>query len=164
MEKFYTIEEARQKMQKSVNFYALRIEAWKNVKRIYKKDGGSFSILSKNFENLKFRNRFGSNEAAVYFVDECGRYADDYINLEANNYTHEEAATTPEAIESKISALIAKYEAWKERDEKGLAEIESRLNAISDALETIKKAVKDAEQVNAHYTMQAYIKGYLNII
>lgn len=163
MDRITSIAEAKAKMQKSVEYYACRIEAWKKVTRLYKKDGGNFSVLSKNFNNLSFRNRFG-NEAAVYFKDETGAYADDYLNLEANSYTHEEKATTPEAIEAKITALIAKYEQQKETAEKGLAEIEAQISAILPALEGIKKAIEEAKETNTHYTMQSYIKEYLRIL
>lgn len=164
MERIYTIEDAKAKMQKSVNYYACRIEAWKKVERLYKKDGKPFAVLSKNFNNLTLMNRFGSNEAVVYFKDENGRYENDYINLEANNYTKEEAADTPEAIEKRITALIEKYEAWKEKDEKGLADIERQLEAINPALESLKQAIAEAKETNTHYTMQAYIKEYLRIL
>lgn len=165
MERIYTIEDAKAKMQKSVEYYACRIEAWKKVERLYKKDGKPFAVLSKNFNNLTLMNRFGSNEAVVYFKDENGRYENDYINLEANSYTKEEAADTPEAIDKRITALIEKYEAWKEKDEKGLAEIEAQINNILPSLDTIKAALKDAEEeTNTHYTIKAFIKEYLRIL
>lgn len=164
MERIYTIEDAKAKMQKSVEYYACRIEAWKKVERLYKKDGKPFAVLSKNFNNLTLMNRFGSNEAVVYFKDESGRYENDYINLEANCYTKEEAADTPEAIEKRITALIEKYEAWKKKNEKGLAEIESQLEAINPALEALKQAIAEAKETNTHYTMQSYIKEYLRIL
>lgn len=162
MERIYTIEDAKAKMQKSVNYYACRIEAWKKVTRLYKKDGNSFSVLSKNFSNLSFRESYGSKYVAVFFTDENGAYQYDEINISANMY--QESADTPEAIENRITALIDKYEAWNEKDEKGLADIERQLEAIRPALEEINKAIEAAKETNTHYTIQSYIKGYLRIL
>lgn len=162
MERIYTIEDAKAKMQKSVEYYACRIEAWKKVTRLYKKDGGNFSVLSKNFSGCSFVNRFTINRVEVAFRDENGTWTTDDITIDANCY--EEAADTPEAIEKRITALIEKYEAWKEKDEKGLAEIERQLEEINPALESLKKAIAEAKETNTHYTMQSYIKEYLRIL
>lgn len=163
MERIYTIEDAKAKMQKSVKYYACRIEAWKKVTRLYKKDGGNFSVLSKNFSGCSFVNRFSSNRVEVTFRDENNSWTTENIIIDANRY--EEAADTPEAIEKRITALIEKYEAWKEKDEKGLAEIEAQINNILPLLDTIKSALKDAEEeTNTHYTIKAYIKEYLRIL
>lgn len=164
MREIRSIKDAKEKMEKSVKYYACRIEAWEKVTRLYKKDGNNFSVLSKNFKDLNFRNRFGSEEAVIYFKDENGAYADDYINLEANSYTHEEKATTPEEVEKRINALIEKYRSWKEIDEKGLTEIERQLEAINPLLEELKQAISEAKETNTHYTMQSYIKNVLEIL
>ena len=162
MERIYTIEDAKNKMQKSVNYYACRIEAWKKVERLYKKDGKPFTVLSKNFSNLSFRNSYGNKYVAVFFTDENGAYQYDELNISKNIY--QEAADTPEAIENCIKGMIEKYEAWKEKDEKGLADIEKQLEAIRPALEELKKAIEAAKETNTHYTMQSYIKEYLRIL
>lgn len=67
-------------------------------------------------------------------------------------------------MQAKIDGLITKYKEWLEKDLAGLAAIESQLKSIDEALQTIKTAVEAAKQTNTHYTLQAYIKGYLNII
>lgn len=162
MERIYTIEDAKAKMQKSVEYYACRIEAWKKVERLYKKDGKPFTVLSKNFSNLTFTSRFTSNYITVNFKDENGFYQTDEVLISATYKT--EAADTPEAIEKRINAVIENYEAWKEKDEKGLADIERQLEAIKPALEELKKAIEAAKETNTHYTMQAYIKEYLRIL
>lgn len=160
MERIYSIEDAKAKMQKSVKFYACRIEAWKNVTRLYKKDGKPFAILSKNFEGAKFVQKsyyHNQEEFTIYFTDENGSYQTDYINV----YTEKD---TPDSIEKAIKDRIEQYEAWKEKDERGLADIERQLEAINPALEELKKAIEAAKETNTHYTMQAYIKEYLRIL
>lgn len=162
MDRITSIADAKAKMEKSVKFYASRIEAWKKVTRLYKKDGGNFSVLSKNFSGCSFVNRFTINRVEVTFRDENGAWTTDDITIDANCY--EEAADTPEKIADKIEMLIYKYEKWKAIDEKGLAEIEAQINAILPALEGIKKAIEEAKETNTHYTIQAYIKEYLRIL
>lgn len=162
MERIYTIEDAKAKMQKSVEYYACRIEAWQKVERLYKKDGSNFSVLSKNFSNCSFTEEYGTKKLIVNFRDETGAYSRDDIYLSKNSY--QEAKDTPEAIEESIKGVIANYEAWKEKDEKGLADIERQLEAINPALESLKQAIAEAKETNTHYTMQAYIKEYLRIL
>lgn len=164
MERIYTITDAKRITEKRIEYYTCRIEAWKKVERLYKKDGNPFSVLSKNFNNLTLRNSYGSNEAAVYFKDENGAYADDYINLEANSYTHEEKATTPDAIEKKINALIAHYTANKTVAERATQLIVEQLESLTPFLDELKKAIKDADETNTGYTMKSYIKEYLRIL
>lgn len=162
MERIYSIEDAKAKMQKSVEYYACRIEAWKKVERLYKKDGSNFSVLSKNFSNCNFTEEYGTKKLRITFRDENGEYTRDDIYLSKNCY--DDAKDTPEAIEESIKGVIAKYEKWKQTDEKGLAEIESQLEAINPALEALKQAIAEAKETNTHYTMQAYIKEYLRIL
>ena len=160
MEKIYTIEDAKKKTQKSVNYYACRIEAWEKVTRNFKKDGGTFAILSKNFSNCDFRTEYGSPRIFVYFTNENGYRDSDYITLYANG----EETTTPEGVQAQMNGLVEKYRKWLEVDTIGLESIEDQIKAIMPQLDTLKEAITEAKTTNTHYTMQSFIKNYLGIL
>lgn len=166
MEKrIYTKQDATEKMKNSVNYYAVRIAAWKNVQRVTKKDGGNFAVLSKNFVNAQFLTEYHINKIQVHFMDENGRYCSDYISLDGNAYTKEPAATTPELVQDRINKIINNYIEWMEKDQKGLDQIENQIDQITPELEKIKNIIDKAkEETNTHYTLQNYIKNYLHIL
>lgn len=162
MDRIYNIEDAIKKAKKSVKYYEVRIQAWENVKRVKTKTGADFKILSKNFENCSFCKRFGDDRCEVYFRDENGSYCESWITLNANCY--EEAKDTPDKLEAAINNLIAQYKEQKEKNIKGLENIEKQLQAIRPQLDALKKAIEDAKKTNTHYIMQSYIKNYLYIL
>ena len=98
MERIYNKEDAKKRMQRSVNFYQIRIEAWENVERVTKKDGSDFAILSKNFKNCEFLTEYGSNKIRVHFHTNENGYEHDDIYLDGDGYGRQ-AATTPEAVQ-----------------------------------------------------------------
>lgn len=157
MERITNIAEAREKMQESVNYYKVRIEAWEKVERVYKKDGGSFANLGKNFKNAKIIDEYPFGKRLfIYFKTKKSAYESDYFTIKGE---------TADEIQEQIDALIANYKKWLEIDTRGLAEIENQINNILPALDEIKKQIEKAkEETNTHYTLQGYIKSYLNII
>lgn len=164
MEKIYTKQDAREKMEKSVKYYKVRIEAWENVKRIYKKNGEPFAILSKNFENARFTTWINSPVIEVTFTDETGRNTTEHITLTANVYKNEPEATTPEQVQNRINELIANYKKWLEIDTAGASQIEKQIDDIMPELDKLAEAIKQAKETNTHYTLQNYIKNYLHIL
>lgn len=164
MEKIYTKQDAREKMEKSVKYYKVRIEAWENVKRIYKKNGEPFAILSKNFENARFTAWLNSPVIEVTFRDETGRNTTEHITLTANAYKNEPEATTPEQVQNRINELIANYKKWLEIDTAGASQIEKQIDDIMPELDKLAEAIKQAKETNTHYTLQNYIKNYLHIL
>lgn len=164
MEKIYTKQDAREKMEKSIKYYKVRIEAWENVKRIYKKNGEPFAILSKNFENARFTTWINSPVIEVTFTDETGRNTTEHITLTANVYKNEPEATTPEQVQNRINELIANYKKWLEIDTAGASHIEKQIDDIMPELDKLAEAIKQAKETNTHYTLQNYIKNYLHIL
>ena len=162
MEKIYNVEDAKKRIEKRIAYYAERIEAWKKVERIRKKDGSDFANLAKNFTNCKIENSYSWQELTVYFKSNVEGYTKDYINISGNQY--QEAADTADKIESRIKDIIKKYEGYKTTAEKALTEIESDLVKLTPELETLKKALKEAAEKDTQYIMQSYIKNYLHIL
>jgi hypothetical protein len=166
MDKIYNIEQAKEKMKKSAKYYEVRIKAWENVKRLYKKDGGEFAILGKNFSGAKITTKPWNADdkiIEVCFRDENGSWTTDYIGLYATQYNDE--ADTPEKVQNRINDLIEKYKSWYEKDKKGAEQIEKQIKAIIPLLDKINKTLDTAKQeTNTHYTIQGYIAQYLNIL
>lgn len=46
-----TLEDIKKELTSTLKEHEILLQAWNNVNRLYKKDGSSFSVLSKNFEN-----------------------------------------------------------------------------------------------------------------
>lgn len=45
-----TLEDIKKELTSTLKEHEILLQAWNNVNRLYKKDGSSFSVLSKNFE------------------------------------------------------------------------------------------------------------------
>lgn len=170
MDRIYTVMQAVEEMRKSVEYYNIRIEAWKKVKRLYKKDGNAFQVLTKNFENCRFNWQYGSFYISVTFWGKSHGWETDEINLSCaaeNPYTHkngEKEEITPDFVEKCINGLIAKYTANMEKDAAGAEMIERQIAEITPELDKIRGAIEAAKEVNSHYVLQAYIKEYLRIL
>ena len=160
----YYKKEAIEKAAKSVKYYQVRIEAWKNVKRITKKNGEDFQNLNRCFENAEIERQYNRDYITVRFRDETGHYTKDEINLEANYYTEQEAAETADQVQERINKQIAKYKEWLEKDKKGLEQIEKQLEQVNTYLYKIAEIIEQAEEeTNTHYKIKDYIKGCLGI-
>lgn len=161
MDRITNAQDARENMLKSCKYYETRIKAWENVKRQKTKNGQDFKILSKNFTNCTFLKEYGDNKIYIYFKDETGAYNRDYINLSGNSYKQE--ITTADALEFAILETIENYKTYYEMDKAGAAAITEQIKNINDSLLVINKVLHDAENVNTHYTLKAYIKHFLSI-
>ena len=47
-----TLEDIKKELTSTLKEHEILLQAWNNVNRLYKKDGSSFSVLSKNFEKV----------------------------------------------------------------------------------------------------------------
>ena len=164
MSRIYELQDAKNKLQNSVDYYAVRIAAWQSVKRLTKKDGGNFAILSKNFDGARFVSCYGSPYLRVSFKDERGAYNYDDICLNENVYLHFPAADDPDKVAARIDYTISKYQENREKALKGLETIDGQIKSITPLLDSLKTAIKAAEAVGNNYILRDYIKTYLGII
>jgi len=106
-----TAADVEQRIKGSIAYYDTRINAWKAVKRLTKKDGSDFANFGKNFENARIYAPYGlHNKLVINFRDENGRYTENYIEL---------AESVSEQFE-QINETIGRYQRWKEEAEKDL--------------------------------------------
>ena len=61
-------------LENRIDEHEALLEAWQNVKRLHKKDGSDFSVLSKNFENAKVEDEsYSIYPAKIVKVWNCGK-------------------------------------------------------------------------------------------
>lgn len=161
MNRIYNTQDAIRKMNSSVKYYEIRIEAWQKVGRVYKKDGSNFKQFSKNFTNCKLVNEYGCNKIYIFFRDEKNNYCEDWIRLDKIDLNSPEAV---EEAEKKIKEHIEGFKKWLEIDKKGAAAIADQIEAIKPHLDAINNILKDADKnTNTGHTLKSYIKEYLRI-
>lgn len=163
MERILNIDEAKKKIEKRILYYEERIEAWKKVERVSRKNGENFANLGKNFTNCEIVREYSIDELTVYFRARYEGYTKDYITISGNQY--QEPADTPEKIEKRIKEHIAKYENYVERSRKALETIESTLKSIEPELDKLREVIKKgADETDTNYIIGSYIKNYLHIL
>lgn len=185
-----TKEDIRKRLEAGIDYYNARIEAWGKVKRATKKDGTDFAAYGKNFEGAETGKYYGIESAMhpyltvafrngnKYETDHMRVYLDerdsDYQkNPEREAYTGEtwtydtERLTPDEAMQA-IQNHIAKYTAWKEKDENELKnldecfeEVESHVQAIRDML---KRAKGEELSSTLVYALEDYVKSRMTCI
>ena len=68
------LESIIKELEKRIDEHKALLEAWQRVKRLYKKDGSSFSVLSKNFENAKIEDEpYSLYPVKIVKVWNCGK-------------------------------------------------------------------------------------------
>ena len=61
-------------LENRIDEHEALLEAWQNVKRLHKKDGSDFSVLSKNFENAKIEDEpYSLYPVKIVKVWNCGK-------------------------------------------------------------------------------------------
>ena len=162
MDRITNLQDAQLKIKKSIAYYEDRINAWQQVKRVYKKDGGIFQNIDRNFTNAHLLSEYGSNKVRVNFRSTYEGYT--YDDLYLKNITFDGTPETYNAIETHIQNLIENYKKWRDIDKAGLEKIESQLDQINPLLNDLKQIIKQAEvETNTHYVLKAYIKHCLGI-
>lgn len=177
----------KKEFENYIEQHEAQLEAWQNVKRVTKKDGGDFSTLSKNFENAKIGSSGYSlreeKEIRVNAITKSGKYVDDYFTLSplVKDSKHEIA----EERVIKVSGLCAYYhmnvdeieKAIEERTEmhkKYIASYKEQLELLEDyytritgQLEEIHKTLNEitpkganVKNISLRYAMEELIKNY----
>lgn len=73
-----------EKMQRYIKEYEFKIEMWEKVKRVSKKNGGDFTVFSKNFENASIEPALSvlrPDYEIVVYGRLNGNSIKDYINI-----------------------------------------------------------------------------------
>lgn len=73
------LEDWKQKLQKDIDNYKTRAELWRNVKRLYKKNGEAFAVFSKNFDGVKIVEEWNRIKFQVSGRTQSGDWITDWI-------------------------------------------------------------------------------------
>ena len=129
MKKTYQMEEG---YKNSIHNYENMINAWRNVKRITKKDGTDFLIMSKNFENAILKKDYSWMDYYTLTVDykyANGGYTYDNITVDNND--------TVDDIFRKINERIKGYETSKRKIEEKLSKIKDVFGEIDNIMKQL---------------------------
>ena len=174
----YKLNDIIEKLNKSKNDYILKIELWKKVERVTKKDGTEFAVLSKNFKNARIVPATVSIRPAYEiqvndFVS--GRYISDYFDITpivryyagdvAPERIIKESFLEPyfnmnvEEIEKEIKRRIDKYTEYVKDYERQITEAERVFSKFSAAIETALKELKEEAGDNSslYYQCREYM-------
>lgn len=149
MDKIYNVEDIKNRIKDSIDYYDSRIKLWIQVERVHKKDGSDFAALKRNFTNCIFKSDYGwDHNLTVFGHDSKGHYIDDYINI-GEQYTwsgelNENWLGTADKIENAIKERIKHYTDLKERAEHELAICD---DVATEFTETVKAALDKVHDI-----------------
>lgn len=130
--------------------YLNAINAWKNVKRVTKKDGGNFANIGKNFLNATVRQKYIWDKTLELTVDyRCGNsYTYDSVEIKNDD--------SIEDVFEKINKRIILFTQYVEEEEK---KINSVKNVFDEVDRTMKELLKFCKENNfSAYEICDYIR------
>jgi len=110
--------------------YLNAINAWKNVKRVTKKDGGNFANIGKNFLNATVRQKYIWDKTLELTVDyRCGNsYTYDSVEIKNDD--------SIEDIFEKINKRIILFTQYVEEEEK-------KINSVKNVFDEVDRTMKE---------------------
>lgn len=161
-----TKEQIRKETENSILMYEKKIELWKKVRRVTKKDGSDFQNFGKNFENAKIiRGRICADDFEIcvndYGVRIGGEWAEDKFDIRQvvkySKITPDESQIikqsflepyfflTPEQVMQMIQIKIQTYEEM-------IAEYREQLTKLDDLYDYVKNSLTEIMQKLRHET------------
>ena len=173
------------KLEKNIKNYEARLNAWQNVKRVYKKDGTDYKNISQNFEGCKFLKDFRNEfECCVNYINYNGETCTDIISL---HQTTENLPFEPkkdqeilggcgwkpyiildaDQLEIMINNLIKNYQNYleeaKKEYQKGVELFPQFWNKLDDLAKFIYENTENKNQISLNYAFIDVIKEQFNI-
>ena len=177
-----TKESVKAKLDGYIEDYTRKIEMWKKVQLVTKKDGNPFQNLGKNFTNAKVVNEYGSLYLRVSDWDggKYPHYLDDQFHLERyikdwkgarpsddriyTKYGNAEAfILNPQEAFDEIQVIISKYEGYR-------AELEDQLTRLDAAFDYVEKTMAEvntklielcgSDRASLYYSMEEKIRDF----
>ena len=181
-----TLEDIKKELTRTLKEHEALLQAWNNVNRLYKKDGSSFSILSKNFENANIQDEpYSIYPAKVVEVFICceGKYYNEEIKctqlvrysqrkVDESRIIHE--SCLEDRYNLTIDEIFEEIELKKEYHKKRIEELnkqlemaESYYNQVTDKMEEIKTILDtlcdkrgDGENIDLRYDLEEVVHEY----
>ena len=173
-------------LENRIDEHEALLEAWKRVKRLYKKDGSSFSILSKNFENATIQDESYSvypAKVVKVFIGHEGKYYNEEINctqlvrysqrkVDESRIIHE--SCLEDRYNLTIDEIFEEIELKKEYHKKRIEELNKQLEMaesyykqiiikmeeIKTILDTLCDKHGDGENIDLRYDLEEVVHEY----
>jgi hypothetical protein len=181
-----TLEDIKKELTSTLKEHEALLQAWNNVNRLYKKDGSSFSILSKNFENATIQDEsYSIYPAKVVKVFICceGKYYNEEINctqlvrysqrkVDESRIIH--ASYLEDRYNLTIDEIFEEIELKKEYHKKRIEELNKQLEmaelyykqvlnkmeGVKTILDTLCDKSGDRKNIDLRYDLEEVVHEY----
>lgn len=181
-----TLEDIKKELTSTLKEHEALLQAWNNVNRLYKKDGSSFSVLFKNFENATIKDEpysiYPAKEVKV-FVDYEGKYYNEEINctqlvryskrkVDESRIIHE--SCLEDRYNLTIDEIFEEIELKKEYHKKRIEELNKQIEMaksyykkVTDKMEEVKTVLDglcdkngNRENLDLRYDLEEVVHEY----
>lgn len=181
-----TLEDIKKEFAITLKEHEALLQAWNNVNRLHKKDGSSFSILSKNFENANIQDEsYSIYPAKVVKVFICyeGKYYNEEINctqlvrysqrkVDESRIIH--ASYLEDRYNLTVDEIFEEIELKKEYHKKRIEELNKQLEMaelyykqvlikmeeVKTVLDTLCDKSGDRKNIDLRYDLEEVVHEY----
>lgn len=181
-----TLEDIKKELTSTLKEHEALLQAWNNVNRLYKKDGSSFSVLSKNFEKAIIENEsYSLYPAKVVKVFVCcgGKFYKEEINctqlvkyskrkVDGSRIIHE--SCLEDRYDLTVDEIFEEIELKKEYHKKHIEELNKQLDMaesyykqVTDKMEEVKNILDglcdkhgNRENLDLRYDLEEVVHEY----
>lgn len=183
------LEDIKKELTSTLKEHEALLQAWSNVHRLYKKDGSSFSVLSKNFENATIQDEpysiYPAKDIHVcieYNGKYCKYYSEEIHCTQLVRYSQrkvDESRIIHEALledryNLTIDELFEEIELRKEYHKNRIEELNKQLDMaesyykqVIDKMEEVKTILDtlcdkhgDRKNIDLRYDLEEVVCGY----
>ena len=181
-----TLEDIKKELTSTLKEHEALLQAWNNVNRLYKKDGSSFSILSKNFENATIQDESYSvypAKVVKVFISHEGKYYNEEIKctqlvrysqrkVDESRIIHESCLEdrynlTVDEIFEDIATKIEYHKNRIEELQNQIVMAEKYYNLVQNKMQEVKAILDevcadkvDGNNLDLRYALESVVKNY----
>lgn len=172
MDKIRRFEDVTAKISNSISYHEALLIAWQDVKRVSKKNGENFAILSKNFEGCEIKTPYYSSsfsDKKVFVYTRNGsEYIDDYfdaVKLEVVDGRKMYVELTADEIADHIADRIRTHSDYIAGLKRQLETANTYFTAVKEHTEALKNILKDERGENGvnsslYFALVDYIENF----
>ena len=158
MEFFGTVKAAQNNKQKKIENFKLELQAWQNVTRVYKRGGGDYASIQKNFENCRLYSVGGES----FIIEVCFKDVRGIRNYVTRLMKGENGTLKADEVQALIDRQIKSLYKSIDDERRGIDLIEKQLDEIRPQLDLIVKAMDDAKKTGTDEELKGLIACYLS--
>lgn len=182
-----TLEDIKKELTNTLAEHEALLQAWNNVHRLYKKDGSSFPVLSKNFENATIQDEpysiYPAKEIRVFFINHEGKYYNEEISctqlvrysqrkVDESRIIH--ASYLEDRYNLTVDEIFEEIELKKEYHKKRIEELNKQLEMVElyykqvlikmeevkTVLDTLCDKSGDRKNIDLRYDLEEVVHEY----